>query len=64
VENRLHIMKDRGWDEDKHALFRHNLGEIWSSHTSLAVSLLWWAETKGHHCRSGQRSSHINPYKH
>jgi len=42
VESRLHLMKDRWWDEDIHVLFRPGLGEIWSSLTSLAVSLLWW----------------------
>jgi predicted transposase YbfD/YdcC len=41
VENRLHLVKDRWWDEDKHALFRPGLGEIWSALTDLAVSLLW-----------------------
>jgi hypothetical protein len=45
--DRLHLMKDRWWDEDIHALFRPGLGEIWSSLTSLAVSLLWWGGEKG-----------------
>jgi predicted transposase YbfD/YdcC len=40
VENRLHLIKDRWWDEDKHALFRPGLGEMWSALTSLALSLL------------------------
>jgi len=45
VENRLHLIKDRWWDEDKHALFRPGLGEIWSAMTDLALSLLWsWGE--------------------
>ncbi|MCL2744364.1 MAG: hypothetical protein FWE67_10985 [Planctomycetaceae bacterium] len=26
VENRLHLVKDRWWDEDKHALFRPGVG--------------------------------------
>jgi hypothetical protein len=47
VETRLHLIKDRWWDEDKHVLFRPGLGEIWSSLTSLAVSLLWWGGEKG-----------------
>ena len=47
VESRLHLMKDRWWDEDIHVLFRPGLGEIWSSLTSLAVSLLWWGGEKG-----------------
>jgi predicted transposase YbfD/YdcC len=45
VENRLHLIKDRWWDEDKHVLFRPGLGEIWSALTDLAVSLLWtWGD--------------------
>jgi predicted transposase YbfD/YdcC len=45
VENRLHLIKDRWWDEDKHALFRPGLGEIGSAMTDLAVSLLGsWGE--------------------
>ena len=45
VENRLHLIKDRWWDEDKHVLSRPGLGEIWSAMTDLAVSLLWaWGE--------------------
>jgi hypothetical protein len=41
VENRLHLVKDRWWDEDKHALFRPGLGDIWAAMTDLAISLLW-----------------------
>ena len=45
VENRLHLLKDRWWDEDKHVLTRPGLGEIWSALTDLAASLLWsWGE--------------------
>ena len=40
VENRLHLIKDRWWDEDKHTLFRPGLGEMWSALTSLALLLL------------------------
>jgi len=47
VEARLHLIKDRWWDEDIHVFFRPGLGEIWSSLTSLAVSLLWWGREKG-----------------
>ena len=41
IENRLHLLKDRWWDEDKHYLSRPGLGEIWSALTDLALSLLW-----------------------
>ena len=47
VENRLHLVKDRWWDEDKHVLFRPGLGEIWSVLTDLAVSLLSSCGEKG-----------------
>jgi predicted transposase YbfD/YdcC len=47
VENRLHLVKDRWWDEDKHTLFRPGLGEIWSAMTDLAVSILWAVGERG-----------------
>jgi predicted transposase YbfD/YdcC len=47
VENRLHLIKDRWWDEDKHVLFRPGLGEMWSSLTNLALSLLRTFGEKG-----------------
>jgi predicted transposase YbfD/YdcC len=47
VENRLHLIKDRWWDEDKHALFRPGLGEMWSAATNLALSLLYFLGERG-----------------
>ena len=45
VENRLHLVKDRWREEDKHALFRPGLGEIGLALTDLALSLLGsWGE--------------------
>jgi predicted transposase YbfD/YdcC len=46
-ENRLHLMKDRWWDENKHVLFRPGLGEIGSALTDLALSLLGWVGVRG-----------------
>ena len=47
VENRLHLVKDRWWDEDKHVFRRPGLGVIWSALTSCAVSLLHsWKDAK------------------
>jgi predicted transposase YbfD/YdcC len=40
IENRLHLIKDRWWDDDRQVLFRPGLGEIWSALTDLALSLL------------------------
>jgi predicted transposase YbfD/YdcC len=47
IENRLHLLKDRWWDEDKHVLFRPGLGEIWSALTDLALSLLGLGGVQG-----------------
>ena len=47
VESGLHLIKDRWWDEDKHALFRPGLGEMWSALTNLALSLLRLYGEKG-----------------
>ena len=33
IENRLHLIKDRWGDDDRHVLFRPGLGEIWSALT-------------------------------
>jgi predicted transposase YbfD/YdcC len=47
IENRLHLIKDRWWDDDRHVLFRPGLGEIWSALTDLALSLLRVCGTQG-----------------
>jgi len=47
IENRLHLIKDRWWDEDKHVLTRPGVGEVWAALTDLAVSVLWTWEEKG-----------------
>ena len=47
IENRLHLIKDRWWDDDRQVLFRPGLGEIWSALTDLALSLLRSVGEKG-----------------
>ena len=47
IENRLHLIKDRWWDDDRHVLFRPGLGESWSVLTDLALSLLRTFGQKG-----------------
>jgi predicted transposase YbfD/YdcC len=47
IENRLHLIKDRWWDDDRQVLFRPGLGEIWSALTDLALSLLRTVGEKG-----------------
>jgi hypothetical protein len=39
VENCLHLIKDRWWDEDKHHLSRPGVGEVWTSLTNFALSV-------------------------
>ena len=47
IENRLHLIKDRWREEDKHVLFRPGLGEMWAALTDLALLVLWTCGEKG-----------------
>lgn len=40
IENSLHYVKDRWWDEDRHWLKRPGLAAIWASLTNLALNVL------------------------
>jgi len=40
VENCLHLVKDRWWDEDKHYLKRPGLGVVFAMLTNAALSVL------------------------
>lgn len=40
VENCLHFVKDRWWDEDRHYLKRPGLGAVFASLTNAAVSVV------------------------
>jgi hypothetical protein len=40
VENCLHFVKDRWWDEDRHYLARPGLGEVFAALTNFALSVL------------------------
>jgi hypothetical protein len=40
VENCLHFVKDRWWDEDRHYLSRPGLGEVFATTTNFALSVL------------------------
>ena len=40
IENNLHFVKDRWWDEDRHWLRRPGLAERYATLTSCAMSLL------------------------
>ena len=40
VENSLHFLKDRWWDEDRHYLSRPGLAERWAVLTNAALAVL------------------------
>ncbi len=49
IENSLHHMKDRSWDEDVHTLRRPGLGEVYASLVNTALNALrlegWFPKT-------------------
>ncbi|MGE5352421.1 MAG: transposase [Acidobacteriota bacterium] len=48
IENRLHHIKDRSWNEDKHYLSKGNIGEMFSGILSIALNCLrLWFKDKG-----------------
>lgn len=48
IENKLHHIKDRSWNEDKHYLKRGNLPEMFSGLLSIALNCLrlWFNDTR------------------
>jgi len=40
IENSLHFVKDRWWDEDRHYLSRPGLGAVFAALTNFALSIL------------------------
>ena len=52
IENSLHHMKDRSWDEDVHTLRRPGLGEVYASLVNTALNALrlegWFPRTTVH----------------
>ena len=47
VENSLHLVKDRWWDEDKHYLKRPGLGDAFAVLTNAALSVLRLVQQPG-----------------
>ena len=47
VENSLHLIKDRWWDEDKHYLKRPGLGTVFAVLRNAALSILRLVQKKG-----------------
>lgn len=44
VENSLHHVKDRSWDEDRHTRRRPGLGEIFAALVNAGLNVLRWAQ--------------------
>jgi len=47
VENCLHLVKDRWWDEDKHYMKRPGLGTAFAVLLNAALSVLRWVQKPG-----------------
>jgi len=47
VENCLHLVKDRWWDEDKHYLKQPGLGQAFAVLLNAALSVLSWVRKPG-----------------
>ena len=49
VENSLHHVKDRSWDEDRHTLRRPGLGEVFATLVNVSLNVLrlqgWFPDT-------------------
>jgi predicted transposase YbfD/YdcC len=52
VENCLHFVKDRWWDEDRHYTKRPGLAEVFASLTNAALSVLRLIHPAGQHLRA------------
>lgn len=59
VENNLHWMKDRYWEEDKHYLKRS--GKVFICLTNLALSLLQFLRCQGDSIKSTCEDIHFEP---
>ena len=61
VENCLHFVKDRWWDEDRHYL--KNAGNIFVKLTNAALSLLRLVQLSGESLREIAENFHYSPRK-
>jgi len=52
IENCLHFVKDRWWDEDRHYTKRPGLAEVFASLTNAALSVLRLIRATGQHLRA------------
>ena len=61
VENCLHFVKDRWWDEDRHSLRRPGLGERYASLLNAALGALRLLHTPGRPLKATAESIQWNP---
>ena len=63
VENCLHFVKDRWWDEDRHYLKQPGLGDAFVALTNAALSLLRLLQRPGESLREIAENLHYSPRK-
>lgn len=61
VENCLHFVKDRWWDEDRHYTKRPGLAEVFASLTNAALSVLRLLHTPGEPLRATAEATQWSP---
>ena len=61
VENCLHFVKDRWWDEDRHYTKRPGLAEAFASLTNAALSVLRLIREAAQSLRATAETIHLNP---
>jgi predicted transposase YbfD/YdcC len=61
VENCLHFVKDRWWDEDRHYLKRPGLAEVFASLTNAALSVLRLVHSAAEPLRATAEKVQWNP---
>jgi hypothetical protein len=61
VENCLHFVKDRWWDEDRHYTKRPGLAEVFASLTNAALSVLRLIREAARSLRATAEVVHSNP---
>lgn len=63
VENCLHFVKDRWWDEDRHYMKRPGLAEVFASLTNAALSVLRLIHAVGQPLRATAEATQWSPLR-
>lgn len=63
VENCLHFIKDRWWDEDRHYTKRPGLAEVFASLTNAALSVLRLIHAVGRPLRATAEATQWSPLR-